>query len=1205
MASATVDHRHHHHNQLHVESIPVVDLRLLSQPELLSLSLCSSSPSPSIAETELFIPKIDRSVFNESAGSRKQTFFRLRFAAPGSHLLHHHSSPSSKPFSYRAQPLNPEPLDEESSNTLSLLKSLFNIDDSLMVNTNENEPYDDNDLVPVQIEYPKGNSVLQNNPVGIVTISVTKRKRGRPTRDEKDNWLIESESLVIEEYKEAEAFDRVNETANAGNSSSCSEGKRRRGRPRREESQSRVIGNKEKKVESEIERVALGNVEAILRIEEELRRRTERMGTEAELLEFMRGLEGEWASKSQKKRIIDAGDFGNVLPKGWKLLLFVKRRAGHFWLACSRYISPNGQQFVSCKEVSLYLLSFGGLKDSNLETSSHTDSGIDLGVKPTSGNLPITCTFGHEKRAPLLRMGSPREVQRAGTIKCHKCTMTFNQQDDFICHLLSSHQETAKSSGHGTSTNEEVIIKNGKYECQFCHELFEERNYYSNHLGIHMKNNMQKVEGSVEVLTMQNSIQPFISLGNNEIRPGFPCSEANENVLVETYTDKYSHECNLLSHDELDKVNRNEKTFADKNCDKQNKFCIITDNIGEVTDTSADLNVCLGSEEVLFTAEKNGISQSSDKTDVRFALNSMEENKREMASNTSLLAPNAKGNMFSDENIEDRHFTSFTKGMKADWKDKVTGNDPKAGCANTHTGPGNVTIDVEQENYTEGCSLILSSNNQRGNLVDHVKGASVTTDPARERGSGCGLTSSKDDQTCFINSNLILVSTSTLDDPESIVVNESGNNDPTIGFQSNLRTKKPSQEDRKDALLTLHGREQIYPSDNNAFKVSSRAFEVSELEEAQKSCGLIQGVDSRDSRLDANILASVKHERTKDHLFVPSLYKKTFTCTLEECKQDKASESSAHEQYAYQQNSNYETSINKFSFITMEEPKHKVESALIGNTHAKIGTFALTGIGQESCSPLFSGNGMKFAGKTDVPGISSGAVHEPKQNKGAFEDLFCLSGSEQTHVANNLNMVYAGTARDRSRLEDFENARNNEIMIGYTNHARPTEDSMSGLTWKSDEGNVLLSGLADTSSQLLQSSGYYPTFDLMAHKGGSELFNISGKCSNVSGFEGLRSDSIEHMEYNFLAAQPSSRSGNSKVSSYDSEMALKFDSSVWLGKEALPLLPKIAGRHQVPTLCSWCGNEFYHEAVDIGEQRSSMVMCANCQARFSRDHDFM
>ncbi|XP_022739800.1 uncharacterized protein LOC111291818 isoform X2 [Durio zibethinus] len=231
--------------------------------------------------------------------------------------------------------------------------------------------------------------------------------------------------------------------------------------------------------------------------------------------------------------------------------------------------------------------------------------------------------------------------------------------------------------------------------------------------------------------------------------------------------------------------------------------------------------------------------------------------------------------------------------------------------------------------------------------------------------------------------------------------------------------------------------------------------------------------------------------------------------------------------------------MNKFSFIAMEEPKHKVESSLTDNARARIGTFALTGIGRESYSSLFSGKGKKFADKRNVPGISSGAVHEPKQNK--------------------------GTAHDGSRLEDFGKARNNEIMIGYNNHARPTEDFLTGLTWKSDEGNVLPSGLANSSSQLLQSSGYYPTFDLMSHKVEGEPFNISGKCHSVSGFEGLRSDSIEHVEYNFLTAQPSSHSGDSKVSSFDSEMVLKFDSSDWLGKEALPLLPKVAGRHQVPT----------------------------------------
>ncbi|GMI64875.1 hypothetical protein HRI_000156800 [Hibiscus trionum] len=1232
----TVDHR----NYLHLESIPVVDLRLLSQPELLSLSLCSSSPSPSNAETELFTPKIDRSVFNESAGSRKQTFFRLRFAAPRSHLHHQHSSPSSEPFPPPPLNLNPESLDEESSNALSLLKSLFKIDDSVTANPEIDEPYDDKDLLPVQIEYPDANSSLPNIPVDIVSSSVGKRKRGRPRKDGKDNLLIENERLPVEEYKETETLDKPNETPNAGNNSSCTGGKRKRGRPRRDESQGRMIGNEQKKFESEIEREALGNVEKILGIEEELRRRTEGIVTEAQLSEFMGGLEGEWASKKQKKRIVDAAGFGNVLPQGWKLKLFVKRRGNHFWLACSRYISPNGQQFVSCKEVSSYLFSFGGLKDSSLETSNVADRSIDFGVKPSSGNLPITNRSSEpEKQAPLQRMGSPREVQRAEIIKCHKCTMTFSLQDDFICHLLSSHKGSAMSSGHGTSTNEEVKNKNGKYECHFCHELFEERNCYSSHLAIHIENNVKKVEGFVGE---QNIIQPLNSAGNNEIGPGFRCSESNENPLVQTFTDN-NHDGNLLSRDEQDKVNRNEK--AEKNCDKQGKFYSATDNKGDVNDTAAaaDLNVCLGSENILYTADKEGISQPSRKIDAGFAL-PVEKKKREFASSTSFLAPNAKGNIFTDMNIEDRHFPSFLKGMEADLKDKATRDDRKAGCSDT----SNVRVDAKQENYGEGYSLIPSGNKQGVNLVDHLKGASVTIDSSHERRSGCGLTSSKDDQTCVINNNLILVS-GTLNGPGSIVINESANIDPAVCFQSHPPMKKPSHEKSETVLRTSHGRDQNFPSANNAFKVFSRTVETSELEEAQNSRGLIQGVNRHDSGVGANILTSVKHEKTKDRQFGPSSYKKASISTPE-YKQDKGSESILYPQYANQQNSNYENSMNKASFFTIEEPKHKGVSSFAGSAYARSGTFALTGTVQESCSPHFSGNRGKIAGKNNVPDISSGAVHEPKQNKGAFGNFFGLSSSQQTHVANNLNMVHAGTAHNGSRLQDFENARNNEIMIGYSNHARPIEDSMTGLTWKSNEGNVLLSGLADTSSQLLPSSGYYPTFDWMSHKGESEMFDISGKCSSVTGFEGLQSDSIEHMEYNFLTAQPSSCSGNSKggsemfnasgkcsnepgfgglrsdnlehmeysfmtaqpssrsvnskVPSYNSEMALKFDSSVWLGKDALPLLPKIAGRHQV-TLCSCCGNELYDEAVGIGAQRSTMVMCANCRARFSRNHDFM
>ncbi|KAG5612649.1 hypothetical protein H5410_023930 [Solanum commersonii] len=68
--------------ELQAKSIPTVDLRLLSQSELYSLSLCSTTDYNPCRDDDFIIPKIDRSVFNESAASRKQTYSRIPYAPP-------------------------------------------------------------------------------------------------------------------------------------------------------------------------------------------------------------------------------------------------------------------------------------------------------------------------------------------------------------------------------------------------------------------------------------------------------------------------------------------------------------------------------------------------------------------------------------------------------------------------------------------------------------------------------------------------------------------------------------------------------------------------------------------------------------------------------------------------------------------------------------------------------------------------------------------------------------------------------------------------------------------------------------------------------------------------------------------------------------------------------------------------------------------
>ncbi|KAK4802931.1 hypothetical protein SAY86_001134 [Trapa natans] len=110
----------HESRRIRLESPPPIDLRLFTQSELYSISRRSiASPSPSSHDEAVVpIPKIDRSVFNESSGSRRQTYFRLRLA-PRTTGNHPHPTAAVS----RQKTLGP--FEEENSRIIFLLKALF------------------------------------------------------------------------------------------------------------------------------------------------------------------------------------------------------------------------------------------------------------------------------------------------------------------------------------------------------------------------------------------------------------------------------------------------------------------------------------------------------------------------------------------------------------------------------------------------------------------------------------------------------------------------------------------------------------------------------------------------------------------------------------------------------------------------------------------------------------------------------------------------------------------------------------------------------------------------------------------------------------------------------------------------------------------------------------------------------------------------
>jgi hypothetical protein len=85
----------------------------------------------------------------------------------------------------------------------------------------------------------------------------------------------------------------------------------------------------------------------------ELRRRTTGMASETDLMGFIANLAGRWATKRERRKFVDASFFGDHLPRGWKLLLGLKRKDHTVWVHCFSYV-----RFVtlSCYFLSLQMV---------------------------------------------------------------------------------------------------------------------------------------------------------------------------------------------------------------------------------------------------------------------------------------------------------------------------------------------------------------------------------------------------------------------------------------------------------------------------------------------------------------------------------------------------------------------------------------------------------------------------------------------------------------------------------------------------------------------------------------------------------------------------------------------------------------------------------------------------------------------------------
>uniref|UniRef100_A0A803ME79 Uncharacterized protein n=1 Tax=Chenopodium quinoa TaxID=63459 RepID=A0A803ME79_CHEQI len=592
-------------DRLSLESIPTIDLRLLSQSELTALSLCSAHAFDLRRCDDVVIPKIDRSVFNESAGSRKQTYSRLRLAPRnvGNNLA---TPPKPRPSF--------TPLDADNSRIISLFKSLFNggIHDA---GNSVGNGDDFSALVPVNVDELMSVAAAATP---VTTVALVEEE----VKDEE-------EKAALEEEREKELVNKNGEVVNLAE-----------------------LAKKEDPYG------------------EEIRRRTEGKESPDELLGFIRDLNGVWGSRRKKRKIVDANEFGDYLPNGWKVLIAMKKKLGRAWVFCRRYISPNGRYFVSCKGISSYLLSLTSPEDLKLLTAVQypeasvadnkfaSENSTDLGTKTEYPSLCVSPqsnayenqqkllsssqTTDNEKQLSLLTTVHPGEVQAASALKCHKCSSGFGEKDELLSHLLSCHKRKRRKSGE--PVEDDVVMKDGKYECQFCNKEFHERSSYFGHVGIHVKNYVKSIGGSPGMLVttkpkkssvavaevpvtasetvrdVEMNVVPVASVSNvlasSDLNTNSSDSKPEAGSKAETHlgNDK-SDQNNMSLHAELNKeAAQIDKISSEDSSGKHDGITHTTDNNGREVEEAVEFSAmkpdnCSVSEEV-YNSENNDLCET-------------------------------------------------------------------------------------------------------------------------------------------------------------------------------------------------------------------------------------------------------------------------------------------------------------------------------------------------------------------------------------------------------------------------------------------------------------------------------------------------------------------------------------------------------------------------------------------------------------------
>ncbi|EYU29612.1 hypothetical protein ABFS82_03G023100 [Erythranthe guttata] len=1214
---------------LKLDSIPIVDLRLLSQSELYSLSLCSSSAFDPCRRDDVVIPNIDRSVFNESAGSRKQTYSRLRLAPPSSsssaaprrRTPHLRSSAAS--LANAIDNNNSDPENVENAQIVTLLKQLFVTD----VNYEELVPvkidYSNSlppQLVPVRIDYSNSLPHRQFSPFPSSNVGPTgqKRKRGRPRKNQllgRDEDSATRANVV--NVDEANGFSSLNEIVVHENA----------------EERDREVVNKDGVA---VDLVALGMVEHPYG--EEIRRRTQGMLTEDELLGFLKGLNGSWGSRRKKKRIVDANEFGSVLPVGWKLLLSIRKQHGQAWLYCRRYISPSGLYFVSCKGVSSYMCSLYGIQDTNTDSLAQSNGTVNDADNLTSVMIADPAVQGDERKENMVpRASSPtsgsisgnHEVQavinagdlpqdrRGENLYCNKCNITFSEKDQLLQHQSSVHRKNRCKSGMRITDG--VIIKDGKYECQFCHKTFDERHRYNGHVGAHVRYQAK-------------------TAGESPLQSGDPVSFDQFPIRDTTI------EGSLMSNNNVQICNT-----ITSNKDIEHVGDVKEANVGVATDMVTNENPCSVAEVLCSNDEAKSFHEDARVKGSAVEITDDGSSLPLDASLHGVMNGTAFENSTCTEKPEQREVFNrslFDSDGPVEECEVVVNNQPICQTSND--------IKLDYKNFAvNGSALDFSGRygEQDGDLSRSIKQQSnFESMPSKNIGTSDSTSTFKsmaseltkdpktimlpvaheekeclvDNLTCSIGERI-----ETCENGSSIACDDGVSRQVQFGMSSAIptwdRLENMSGKDDAEALTCvlkqpgvntserrsadLSGNQIMYGYEKNSEEVCGRKMEAHAFDDF-RNLGNVESSDpfrSNHAVLNSNSVGGNEQRRelgdcpdftsaTDKRFFTEDNMISIFNDAFGQNKQDPSGVSEGcHE--AYTSSKIYGTPANPSGLGEIEDIGKYGLSLSFDNRQTEFCTDS-NRVDQEryQADSVNTQSALRktYGDQTHLNITNSSTPGDLKQGRSFGIDFpdssFNITTSE---LGSGFNQVrdWSGQTRGKMAATSGQN-----FMIGFQNNSSQSGECVTaGGSWRTGQEN-LFQGCFDApvGQQQVPASSCFHNFDITSDKGEEESpFSLNKKYDFHTDM--LRPGRPEPVEYSFMGEQSSNTlSGESKIfSSFSENMDQGLDHSFWLGKD--DLMPNAS---QTTSVCVWCRNIFFQDTVQSGIQTGAIgTMCPSCSTR--------